>query len=258
MNDSEGSALSMSTRAFILCAGDGLRWGDYLGHPKQLISFGGETLLDRTIRQLQELSVLDVHCVSHDSRINPGPTSNIRPRSAKFLVDSIASTQEYWTDRNVFLLGDVYFTNKSIRRICGYSGDARFFGRPWASNLVGCKHGELFALSFSGEYGPVLLNAARDVSRLAERGMRGNLWDLYHHTAKLPFNSGRAENKYFEVLDDITNDFDSPKDYELRRALYELAVSESVSTRFLLWLTLISRFPRHVVSRNAVPIEPRT
>ena len=38
---------------YILADGNGQRWGNYLGVPKELITIDGETLLDRILRQLK-------------------------------------------------------------------------------------------------------------------------------------------------------------------------------------------------------------
>lgn len=42
---------------YILANGEGTRWGNYKGVPKQLIEFGGETILHRMIRLLRENKV---------------------------------------------------------------------------------------------------------------------------------------------------------------------------------------------------------
>lgn len=42
---------------YILANGEGTRWGNYMGAPKQLIEFGGETILHRMIRLLRENKV---------------------------------------------------------------------------------------------------------------------------------------------------------------------------------------------------------
>lgn len=42
---------------YILANGEGTRWGNYMGVPKQLIEFGGETILHRMIRLLRENKV---------------------------------------------------------------------------------------------------------------------------------------------------------------------------------------------------------
>jgi len=56
-------------KVLILCAGDGSRWGNYLGVPKQLVTINGETLLDRTIRLLRENQIADITIVSNDNKL---------------------------------------------------------------------------------------------------------------------------------------------------------------------------------------------
>src|SRR3989344_5076738 len=56
---------------FILCAGDGDRWNDYLGVPKQLITFAGEKLIERSARLVTERRQGGrVYCVTRDPRIS--------------------------------------------------------------------------------------------------------------------------------------------------------------------------------------------
>jgi choline kinase len=56
-----------TSRVFILCAGDGARWRNYLGVPKQLISIEGETLLERTMRLLHAHNLTDIVIVTYDN-----------------------------------------------------------------------------------------------------------------------------------------------------------------------------------------------
>ena len=42
---------------YILANGDGKRWGNYMGVPKQLLEIDGETILHRMVRLLREEGV---------------------------------------------------------------------------------------------------------------------------------------------------------------------------------------------------------
>jgi len=47
---------SHSDVVLILCAGDGVRWNNYLGVPKQLAPLGGVPVLQRSTQLVQELT----------------------------------------------------------------------------------------------------------------------------------------------------------------------------------------------------------
>lgn len=243
-----------NVRAFILCAGSGSRWGEYLGGPKQLISFNGETLLSRIIRQLQKNNIFDIHVVCNDSRLSSHEAVSIQPIHCGLLVDTILSTSAYWTDCNIMILGDVFFTDMAMSKICGCPKSFVFFGRPWASKLISCDHGELFAFRFNKDSVDLIKNSINNILDTGNEELRGNLWDLYHNLAGIPYNSGVATRRMFVIIDDITNDFDSPLDFEKRRMIYEQITSKSVAEKSLLLFSFLCRLPFHLINRKPVAI----
>lgn len=246
---------SNERRAFILCAGDGSRWNNYLGVPKQLISFNGESLLDRTVRLLRNNGIYDIVCVARDPKISTSNMPTFFPDRYGCLSETVRSTSPRWTAQTIILLGDVFFTRRAIQRICTSDRRIMVFGRPWASHLVHCNHGELFAMCFSNTDYHHILRATQAVCELALTGARGNLWDIYHTLANIPYNSGRSESRFFTVIDDITNDFDCPRDYCRRSSIYISATSSSRIQRLKLGLELGERWPRHLASRQAVAMD---
>lgn len=246
------------TRVFILCAGRGRRWNNYLGLPKQLISFNGESILARTIRLLRERGLSDIVCVTHDPRLTIPGISRLRPKACTYLVDTLLSLNGHWHFRNIVLLGDVFFTERAMRNIVECVDEVRVFGRPWSSKLAHCRHGELFGMVFSHGATEQIESTARAVQKLAECGARGNLWDFYHLLVGLPFNSGRAESSAFRVIDDLTNDFDKPEDYIRSADRYLAATSRSRVERFQLAVGLTMVMPFHLLQRRAVAIGNKT
>ena len=242
------------TRVFILCAGDGSRWNNYLGIPKQLIQFNCESLLARAARMLGEEGIDDFICVSNDRRLQLPGIVHFHPEKHNCLAETILATRHLWTSRTIFLLGDVYFTRRSVNSISRYRGELGVFGRPWASKLIDCTHGELFAMSFSAEAAAFVTRAAEEVARLVVHGARGNLWDVYHTLSDLPLNSGRAESRIFQIVDDITNDFDRPSDYILRGSTYEAFASSRTLEKVFYAARLAGRYPAHILARRPVAI----
>ncbi len=242
----------MFTRTVILlCAGDGFRWGNYLGVPKQLIPFHGEPLLHRTVRQLVEFGhTSEIVCVSCDSRLSIPGTLSFKPEAYRWTVETLLSSRPLWKERTIILLGDVFFAGKSLHRILDCTNPIAFFGRPWPSVYSGCNHGEIFAVSFSNDGMEAMLRGAGQALRTAQNGSWGNFWDLYYATARIELGSNHTETRLFKVLDDITNDFDTPKDYLRVFHRYRYASSPKRLYRLLvaLWLSLL--FPWHMVNKT--------
>ncbi|MHB8744517.1 MAG: NTP transferase domain-containing protein [Sulfuricaulis sp.] len=245
------------TRAIILCAGDATRWSNYLGLPKQLISFNGESLLSRMVRLLRENGVEECVCVANDRRLRVTGAKPLLPSQSRYLVETIMSSVAEWSARTIILLGDVFFTEKAMRAIVSFSGDVGIFGRPWASKLVNCSHGELFGISFSHLVSDKIIETAEHVRELADAGARGNLWDLYHTLVDLPLNSGMAESKLFKVIDDLTNDFDRPEDYIRCGYRYRALTSSCRIPRIMVAVELAAIMPFHIFSRRSVAVGPR-
>ena len=244
----------MTVRAIILCAGNGSRWGNYLGIPKQLISFSGESILARQIRLLNTNGVADILCVTLDERLEINGAKQTAPSCSDFLADTIISSSPSWTKCTIILLGDVFFTARAMRKIIRSAGPVTFFGRPWASELVGCRHGELFALKVRDDAHNILLGALKKTRELAAQGARGNLWDIYHTLCGLPLNSGQAETDSFLVIDDVTNDFDRPEEFAARNEMYSAITSGNPVRHAFALARLGYRLPAHIAARRPVSV----
>lgn len=201
-------------KILILCAGSGSRWGDYLGIPKQLIRINKETLLDRTIRLLHENGKTDIECVSNDDRLQIKYCGLFKPSRTRWIVETIISTAKLWEKRTIILLGDVFYTKHAMQHIANFCSDIGVFGRPRPSRYTKCDHGEIFAINFTLDVTNQLLSSAQDTLNQAAKGAWGNLWDLYHSFVGLPLNSNLIESKVFHTIDDFTDDFDTPEDYD--------------------------------------------
>lgn len=90
-------------KVLILCAGDGSRWGEYLGIPKQLITINNETLLDRTVRLLHKSGNNDIEIVSNDYRLESKHCHFFRPSEFRWVVETLISTKDLWKVRNMMI-----------------------------------------------------------------------------------------------------------------------------------------------------------
>lgn len=123
----------MRTKVFILCAGDDTR---YPGVVKQLLDVGGEEILRRIIRLLRMRYKDEIYIVTHNSAIknniknlNDNKVIIFEPNADRFHMETVYSTKEEWTDKNIFLFGDVIFTNAAVKKILGLNNKLYFFVR---------------------------------------------------------------------------------------------------------------------------------
>jgi MobA-like NTP transferase domain len=205
---------------FIMCAGDGTRWGNHLGVSKHDVVFGGTSLLLRTIVQLNQRDIEPTVIVARDAEVPMG-VKVTRIESTTCLVDSISQTEDSWRSVNVFLLGDVFYSEAAIDRILACQGPLAFFARPWSNLLVRCGHGEVFAFVFRASCASFVRRTITRVFECVAHGHPGNLWNLHH--ALIGVEVGRRVycRRLVEVVDDYTNDIDTPVDYQRRAGLYE-------------------------------------
>lgn len=229
---------------FILCAGDGDRWGNYLGVPKQLIRFGSETILERTIRLSSVYRNACFFCVTRDQSIAPPNTVPIVLKHSSCLVDTIGQTRSYWASRNIFLLGDVFYSPTAIHMIFHSTRYLTFFGRPWPSFLVKCGHGELFGMAFDIEALSLIPTLLDTGMRLQGSGHAGNLWNLHHIASGLPLGTRFYSKELLELIDDYTNDIDTQDDYRRRSDLFERITKGRFGTKLDLWIHQWVLLPR--------------
>lgn len=222
-------------RVFILCAGDGARWDEYLGIPKQHIRIGGETLLERTVRLVKSHDLRDIRIVAHDPRMGVPGCGLVTPRSSRFTAETLLSVIPRQKIRAVFLLGDVFYSERTMSAILTCRSDLRVFGRPWPSFWSGRTHGEIFAIAFDSPRRDLIRNACTSTIQRGLAGGRGNLWNLYQALIGAPFDSKKFESPLFTIIDDITEDFDTPSEYENMIDRFHTFVSRSWTSRTLLY-----------------------
>lgn len=233
--------MTEETRARIIltCAGKQTRWGNYLGTPKHLIRIHGERLLDRSIRLIRRfnahatISVMaldDAHAASYEvsgtERFSPvDDMSDAIALDKHYATPHFMACQMRWNavGRTVVVLGDVFFTEQAMRTICHDTvRGVRFYGREQASVITGTPYGELFAISFYPEDHDTIVQAFAEITERYNNTVRG--WQLYRHLNGLPLEmtqNALADNDRFVEINDFTDDFDFPSDYETWMARLE-------------------------------------
>lgn len=201
-----------STRYVIMANGKGLRWGNFLGVPKHLITLEGETLLDRLVQQLIRWDPKgEVVISSSDHRSETVGARRHKPLNSALEIDRFVP--ELVTDRIVFLYGDTYYSEKAMQEImehAGREGEIAFFGD--AERIVAVKSAAQEKLAF-------LLNDLRT------RCLRGELgdckgWQLFEAANGMDVKSGRVQEKIlrshpnYVFLEGYVWDFNRPEDLE--------------------------------------------
>lgn len=228
-----------NTKVLILCAGDGTRWNNYLGVPKQLISINEEPLLKRTVRLLCENGCSNITIISHDDRLNIEGCDFFKPPRYRWTVETLLSTCPLWAKKTLVLLGDVFFTKQAMTTITMPSQGIHVYGRFGLNIFTFTGHGELFAISFdkSNHYKiKEHLNIARSH---ALSGGRGKLWEFYRSLAGFPLNEHKKEDKIFTSIHDFTDDIDSPEEYDKIKKKYTYVASKKPLKQILLYCTII-------------------
>ena len=189
----------------IMADGKGTRWQNYNDIPKHLIQIDGETLLGRTVRLLKEGDPdCEVIITSHDSRYEVPGARRYEPLNNNLEIDRF--TEELIEDDECFLYGDTFYSEKAMDTILSTkTDDMIFFGNGRSIVAIKVCDGELFR---------------RHVHNVRDLFLAGKIekcigWQVYQSFTGLPFGEKQIGEKFL-VLEDGTEDFNSPEDYNRR------------------------------------------
>ncbi|MBR1989440.1 MAG: 2-C-methyl-D-erythritol 4-phosphate cytidylyltransferase [Firmicutes bacterium] len=190
----------------IMADGKGTRWQNYNDIPKHFIEIGGETLLARTVRLLNEGDeAADVIITSHDPRYEVPGARRYEPLNNHLEIDRF--TEELIGDDVCFLYGDTYYSREAMDTILRTeTEDMIFFGNERSIVAIKVKDGALFR------------NHVDNVRRLFLEGKIEKCigWQVYQSFTGLPFGEKKIGPSYI-VLEDGTEDFNSPEDLAKRK-----------------------------------------
>jgi hypothetical protein len=209
-------------RIILCCAGEGDRWGNYLGVPKHLAPFDGRPLLERTVGHLRGRGLDDIVITAFDPRYQLEGTCRCEPRTSILPDTGIGFSREFWstTGRTVILLGDVYFSDAALDAILGCTtAETTWLGRKGPGSLG--KYAEMFGLSLPLHRQSQLEKAATEAVLLFQWGITERLmgWQLYAVLCGLDATAASPGPNWIDV-DDETEDFDFPRDYQAWMARY--------------------------------------
>src|ERR1019366_5619970 len=131
----------------------------------------------------------------------------------KFLSSACLWNQE---GRTVVLYGDVYFSDDAMQWVMEFQPrEWALFARFGRSKLTGKKYGECFAHSFFPEHIAGHMAGLQHIVSAYSRGeiKRCGGWELYRQMERLPLEEHQRKGRFVEI-DDWTEDFDCPLDYD--------------------------------------------
>lgn len=190
----------------IMADGKGSRWQNYGDIPKHFIKINGETLIERTVRLLKEGEPnCEVIVTSHDSRYEFPGVRRHEPQNNHLEIDRF--TEELIENNVCFLYGDTFYSQNAMETILStHTDDIMFFGNARSIVAVKVADGELFR---------------SHVHRVRNLFLDGKIdkcigWQVYQSFTGLPFGEKQIGENYV-VLEDGTEDFNSPEDYNRRK-----------------------------------------
>lgn len=218
----------MNTKYIIACSGSGNRWNNYLGKKKHLIEINGESLLHRTVRLIKSFDINSEIIIMAYTKdyIVKDTTLHIPilfPIKQHQNFPAIYASYDIWNSngKTIFLFGDIFYTMDAMKLIINSSlksNNIIFFGRKSGSTITDKKWQEIFGMSFNFTHNKILLEKLEYIKKLYERRKikRFITWELYKFLNNIPINQIPITdfNEDFININDFTDDFDFPIDYD--------------------------------------------
>jgi choline kinase len=242
----------------IICGGFSKRWNNYLGVEKHFAKINNISLIENTLSLLKNYQT-NISLVVRNDNIADFQKYNykmviVNVRQALLEYYKIKSTYSLWNTngQTIILMGDVWYTPKSIKRILTQNKSViSFWGRQRKSFHTKCRHGELFAISFFDHHFRQIQRACEKLEKYIEIDhieIAGG-WGIYDIISNLEFLmtpkviKGKALFSNFHNIIDITDDIDTPTDYDnlimaLNRNIYYTYLLSVISIMYYLCLNI--------------------
>ena len=184
----------------ILAAGDNERWWGRV--PKQLVQIEGKPLIRRTVEQVIERAEPVV--ITHNPAIQAAVPYFAGPEASRYITETLLSTAYLWQGRTIILLGDVIYSDETIKAIFANRKPVAVFGRKW----------EIFAVAFNKQMSKKVIKALELAIANGEAGGRAKLWEFYHAYCEMSLTEVHyLEDKIFVPVEDYTDDIDTLEQY---------------------------------------------
>jgi hypothetical protein len=222
----------------VFAGGEGARWIRRtrldLPERKHEIMVGLQALISRTAAMLFERGMMETVFfgpLHYSGLVAPFPILNNTTEMP--LLDAMRNLALRGTERTVFLLGDVVFSNRVMNQLLGHAVDeVRFAGRQGPNLITGKRSGELFGVSVPSRfYDELDQHCAWMTARGQPRLYPPKLWALARMFAGVEHQDS---NPYLHNVGfgapDWTDDVDSPEEYtDYFRALSDAAIADDAA-----------------------------
>lgn len=206
----------------VIAAGEAKRWNNYLGVQKHFAPIDGVPIIHRTASQIDKYGDVGAVIIVKEGmpHVPKAWFYEADLNEDNVDADKFLSSKELWNKngRTIIFYGDVYFTDEAMKTIFEFEGkDWTLFARPKGSKITGCHWGECFAISFYPDQHIEMEQALFNIRDLFKDGtlIRCGGWELYKMMTDQDMKeSHREHKKRIEVIDDWTEDFDFPEDYD--------------------------------------------
>lgn len=217
-----------TTEIIIICGGFSKRWNNYMGVEKHFAKINNVSLIENTISLLENYPV-NISLVVREDNLADFKDFNLKivivnAQQASLEYYKIKSTYSLWNTngRTIILMGDVWYSSWSIKKIFTYNrSNISFWGRQRKNFYTKCRHGELFAISFFNSHFLKIKEACEKLEKYIEIDnveIAGG-WGIYDIISNIEFLiapkviKGKALFSNFYNIADITDDIDTPADY---------------------------------------------
>lgn len=227
----------MTTRVIIAAAGPQKYWANHTGVPSHLVATPGKKdrvpLIVRTIEQIHPyvdevyVTIPDTRDYEKYMRALMDIPVHIFTRMDRAYYNEYDSTKTLWNNngRTILMLGDVIFSDNAIQALVTYDGEFKVFGRHGASDVTGTPYGEIFAVSWTYRKNVELVKAVAAVRHayLTNHTKKCDGWRILRYMQGGNLNRHRVDPKYFHEINDYTDDFDKPEDYDRHPIFREMS-----------------------------------
>jgi len=229
------------------CGGNQTRWNNYMNCQKHLVPINSIPLLKRNITLFNNFFKQDKYyvCIRNE---NLKKNYNVDENIIFYIPEYITTTESLYktlipfikkyNDDTLILLGDVIFSEDCVKKIYDniLQNSFKVFGRKYGSSITGCKWGELFAFYIPQLFIPEWILAINKIDDLYKNKIIDRLsgWELISYIYSLNKNNTNIQkdinyilkkrlfpNSFIEI-DDETEDFDFPQDYDNYINLFNL------------------------------------
>ena len=199
--------------------------------PKHLQVINEERIIERTLRLLRENGAKDIYISSNDSRYDEFAPRLEHENSYRYENGKLTG---YWLDafypkfrkgtKVTYIFGDVYFSEDAIKQIVNCTEDGnilfgskgalrtdRLWGEPYAFvvNDIATFYKGIKAVKRIQDEGGIT-NKGRDGIAIS--------WELYRYLNGFDVNEHRVRPETYKVIDDYTDDADTPEKLERIRS----------------------------------------